>query len=156
MLLPISTSGTLTVEPTTRRTDGRPDATREPDREGENLEAAQPGGESDRNARLLLRAAAAAPAERQARGRRRRHLEEAAPDADGPARAERGQARDAGTAGARREPRGPRAPGARAQGGRPAAAAGTRPADPAARGAAGEARLLRAAAAGEDRGLPHP
>src|SRR5919204_5180600 len=102
MLRAISTSGTLTVEHTKRRTDGRPDATRVADREGEDLQDAEQGGEPDRDARLLVRAAAAAPAERQARNRRRRHLEEAAPDADRSARAERREARDAGAPGARR------------------------------------------------------
>src|SRR5689334_18585159 len=102
-------------EPTTRRTDGRPDATREPDREGEDLEAAQQGGEPDRDARLFVRAAASALAERQARHRGRRHLQEAAADADGAAGAERREARDPGAAGAGGEPRGSRAAGARAQ-----------------------------------------
>src|SRR4051794_6756099 len=155
MLLAISTSGTLTAEPETRRTDGRPDAASEPDREVEDVQDAEQGGEPDRDARLLLRAAAAASAERQARDRRRRHVEETAPDADPAARADRRQARDPGAAGARRQPRGSRAPGPRAQDGRAAAAPGARPADPRPRGPAGETRLVRAAAAGEDRGLPH-
>ncbi len=103
------------------------------DRQGEVLEAAQPGGESDRDARLLVRADARAAPERQARRRRRRHCEEAARAPDAEARAERRQARDAGAPGSRCESRRSRAAGARAQGGRAAAAPGTRRAGAAAR-----------------------
>src|ERR1700730_5143446 len=122
MLRSISTLGTLTGN-STRRTDGRPDGTRFDSREGEILEAARPRGEPERDARLLLREAARAPAERQARCRRRRHREETSRAPDHAARAERRQARDPGAAGARRGTRRPRPPGAREEDGSPAAAA---------------------------------
>src|ERR1022692_1534843 len=137
-----------------RRIDGRPLVTDHADHQVEVLEAAQPDGESDRDARLLVRADAGAAPERQARRRRRGHGEETAGDPDPGARAERGHARDAGAAGGGGEPRGSRAPGARAQGPGAAAAPGARHAGAAARRAAGEADRLAAPARGEDRVLP--
>ena len=85
------------------------------DHQGEVLEAARPRREPDRDARLFVRAAVAAAPERQARHRGRRHVEEAARDADSSS-SRAGQARDAGAPGAGGGPRGSRAAGARAQG----------------------------------------
>src|SRR5438132_13545603 len=134
--------------------DARVDVARVERGQGEVLEAARPRRGSERDARLLVRAAAPAAPEREARGRGRRHGEEAAPDADGAARAERGQARHAGAPGARLRPGGSGATGTRAEVRSPAAAPGARPAGAAARGPAGEAGREREATAGEDRGLP--
>src|SRR5512135_3592194 len=99
-----------------RRIDGRALVADHAHHQVEVLEAAEPDGEPDGDARLLVRADAAAAPERQARRRRRGHGEEAAGDPDPGARAERRQAGDAGAAGCRGQPRGSRAPGARAQG----------------------------------------
>src|SRR5438552_6776441 len=137
----MSTAVTLPGTPT-RRTDGRSDGTHVPDHQGEILEAAQPGREPHRDARLLLRADAPAAPERQAGRRRRRDREEEARDPDAADRAERREARDAGAPGRRGRTRGPRAAGARAQGGGPDAAPGARPAGAAVGRPAGEARLL--------------
>src|ERR687887_490163 len=122
MLRSISTAGTLPPK-LRRRSDGRLDVPRVPRRQVEALEAARPRGEPDRDARLLVREAARAAPERQARRGRRRHGEEADPDAERDARAERRQARDAGPPGARGGARRPRPAGAGAQVRDPAAAA---------------------------------
>src|SRR5919197_2559572 len=106
MLRSVSTAGRLpTKRP--RRIDGRPDVPRVTRRQVEALEAARPRREPDRDARLLVREAARAAPERQARRGRRRPGEEADPDAERDARAERRQARDAGPPGARGGTRGP-------------------------------------------------
>ena len=70
------------------------------------------------------------------------------------ARAEPRQARRAGAPGAGGRPRGSRASGARAQVRRPAAAPGARPQVAELEAAAGEARRVREAAFGQDRGVP--
>src|SRR5262245_17012932 len=122
MLRSISTPVGYFPTRATRRIDGRTHATRLDGDQGEVLEAARQGRGSGRDARLLLRAAAPAPAERQARDRGRRHLEETAPAADDAARAERREARHAGTPGGLAEPRGPGPRRARAEVGGPVAA----------------------------------
>src|SRR5947199_9956470 len=94
------------------RTDAGLDGTSDDDPEGEDLEPAQPGREPRRDARLLLRGAAAPAPERQARHRRRRDREEAPRAA---VHVDAAAGREARRAGARRregEPRGPRARGA--------------------------------------------
>src|SRR5690242_13649291 len=101
MLLSTITAGTLPPRIATRRANGRSDATDDDDHQGEVLEAAQPGGEALRDARLLVREAARAPPERKAWSRRRRHGQEAPRDPDADARAERSQARHPGSAGGR-------------------------------------------------------
>ena len=137
-----------------RRTNGRSDVTRVADRESEVLEAAQPGGEPDRDARLLLRADADAAPERQARRRRCRHGEETARDPDAEGRAERRQARDPGATGARRQPRGSRTPGAREEGRGAAAAPGARRPGQAAPDPAGQPHRRAADARDAHRGVP--
>src|SRR6266566_6400651 len=124
MLLSTITAGTLPPRSATRRANGRSDATDDDDHQGEVLEAAQPGGEAFRDARLLLRAATRATPERETRSRRRGHGQEASAAADADARAERRQARHAGAPGGFAGTRGPRPPGAGAQVRRPAAAPG--------------------------------
>src|SRR5437667_1632312 len=84
--------------------NGGSDVPDDDDHQGEVLRPLEPGREPERDARLLLREAARVTAERQARDRRRRHGEEAAPAPDRAARAERRQARDPGTPGAGGEP----------------------------------------------------
>src|SRR5436190_19240392 len=138
----------------TRRADGRAHAACVDGREGEDLEASRPCGETRGDAGLLLREAARAAAERQARCRRRRYLEEAARAPAEAARAERRQAGIAGARRGRRRARGSGAAGARAEVWRPAAAPGARPAGAAAGGAAAKADGEPAAAAGEGRGVP--
>src|SRR6476660_4619894 len=125
--------------PLPRRTNGRSDVTRVTGGEVEVLEAARPRRGSGRDARLLLREAARAAAEREARDRGRRHREEAARAPGDAAAAEPGQARRAGARGACRRPRGPRPSGAGAEVRPAAAAAVPRRADHAARAAAREA-----------------
>ena len=98
------------------------------DRQSQDQQAPQPGRGSRRDPRLLVREAARAAPERQARRRRRRDVEEAAGDANGHARAERRQAGRPGAPGAAGRPRGSRQGGAAAQGGRAGAAPGARPA----------------------------
>src|SRR5919201_2570213 len=134
--------------------DGGTDVTRLDDHQSQVLGAARPRRESTGNARLLVRATARVPPERQARHRRRRDGEETPPASDHAARAERRQARDAGPASRRRRPRGSGAAGARAQVGAPAAAAGPRYPGAAARGSAAEADGERAAAVGANRAVP--
>src|SRR5947208_2882367 len=70
MLLSTITAGTLPPRIATRRANGRSDGTDDDDHQGEVLEAAEPCGEALRDARLLLRAAARATPEREARSRR--------------------------------------------------------------------------------------
>src|SRR5689334_20846471 len=154
MLRSTITAGTLTARPATRRRNGEFVATDDDSDQGEVLEVPEPSREAVRDARLLVREAARAAPERQARRRGRGHLQEAAAAADAAARAERRQARHAGAPGARRGARrsGPRGP--RAEVGSPAAAAGSRRADQAARAAAGEARRERAAAVRARRVVP--
>src|SRR5436190_9492849 len=115
---------------------------------------AEPRGEPEPDARLLVREAARVAAERQARDRRRRHGEEATTAPDPAARAERRQARDPGAPGARSEPRRSRARGARAQVRNATAAPAARRAGAAARRPAAEARRERAGALGQDRAVP--
>src|SRR5438270_46131 len=152
MLRATSTGARLPPESATWRFDARPDVTRLDDRQGEVLEAARPRRGSRRDPRLLVRAAAPAAPEREARRRGRRHGEEAPPNADGAARTERRQAGDAGAAGPGRGPRGPRAAGARAEVGRAAAAPGARPAGARARGSDRESRRRLEAAPAADAG----
>src|SRR6476646_5933358 len=140
--------------PLPRRTNGRTDVTRVAGGEVEVLEAARPRRGSRRDPGLLLREAARAAAERQARDRRRRHGQEAARASGDAAAAEPGQARRAGARGAGGRPRGPRPAGAGAEVRPAAAAAVARRADHAARAAAGEADRERADALGQGRGLP--
>src|SRR5439155_5186169 len=64
--------------------------------ESEDLAPARPGGGSGRDARLRLPEAGRAAAERQEGHRRRRHVEEAPPDAVRQAAPERREARHAG------------------------------------------------------------
>src|SRR5437870_6998095 len=154
MLLSTITAGTLPPRIATRRANGRSDGTDDDDHQGEVLEAAQPGGEALRDARLLLRAAARAAPEREAGRRRRRHGQEASAAADADPRTERRQARHAGPPGALAGARRSRPPGTRAQVRGAAAAPGARRADQAARGSAGEARRERATALDAGRGLP--
>src|SRR5438034_553374 len=78
-------------------------------RQGEVLEAARPRRESGGNVGLLVRAAARAAPERQARDRRRGDRQEATRVAGDAAAAERGQARCAGAPGSGSGPRGSRA-----------------------------------------------
>src|SRR5204862_4525698 len=108
------TGGTLNVE-TTRRADGRADAANDEHHQGEVVEAARPHGETFRAARLLVREAARTAPEREARRRRRGHVEEAARAPDADARAERRQAGHPGATGGRAGPCGSGAAGARAQ-----------------------------------------
>src|SRR5204863_9589648 len=75
MLRSTSTGGRLITE-STRRADGRADATNDDADQGEVVEAARSCGEADRDPRLLLRATARAAPERQARRRRRGHGQE--------------------------------------------------------------------------------
>src|SRR5919197_6766861 len=145
MLRSTITGGTLIAQ-STRRADGRADATDDEHHQGEVVEAARPRREALRTARLLVRAPARAAPERQAGCRRRGHGQEAPAAPDAVARAERRQARHTGPPGSLAGARGPCAAGARAQIGHPAAAAGPRRADQAARGAAGEPGRERAAA----------
>src|SRR5919197_1891161 len=98
MLLAISTAGTLPAK-LRRRFDGRPDVPRIARRQGEDLEGSRQGREPDGDARLLVREAARAAPERQARAGPRRHREEAAADAVGEPRAERREARGPSAAG---------------------------------------------------------
>src|SRR5215210_5032596 len=102
-------------------------------------QASRSGRGPVRDARLLVRAAAGAAAERQAWNRRRHDLEEAARAADDEARGEPRQARHPGSGRSRGGPGGSRAAGARAQGLCAAAAPGSRQADRAARRPAAEA-----------------
>src|SRR5712691_11687426 len=102
MLRKISTAGRLIVWETKRRTDGRLAQQDRDDREGEVLEAPGPRRGSSRDARLLVREATGDAPEREARRCRRRNGEETAAAPDGPARAERRQARHPGAPGARR------------------------------------------------------
>src|SRR3954452_15071963 len=111
MLLRMFIAGRLTRAPAHRRIDARPDVTRRDCDQGEVLEAARPRREPERDAGLLVRAPAAVAPEREARRRRRRHLQETARAADQDARAEPRQAGHAGPRGARPEPRGSRAAG---------------------------------------------
>ena len=111
--------------------------------------------EPGRDARLLLRGAAAPAPERQARDRRRRDREEAARDPVQLDAAAGRQARRPGEGGAQGEPRGSRARGAHPQGGDPGPARRDHAAGPAARGAAAEARRGREAALDEGRAVPH-
>src|SRR5829696_1012362 len=62
-----------------RRTDGGLVAALHDDLPLEGVEGSRPGGEPERDTRLLVRAAVAAAPERQARDRGCRHREEAAP-----------------------------------------------------------------------------
>ena len=107
-----------------------------------------------RDARLRLPEAGRAASERQEGHRRRRHVEEAPPDAVPEARAAGGQARHAGPPGAVAGPRGPGPRRARAQDRRPDRAPVARPAGHGAREPAGAADREREEAAHEDRGLP--
>src|ERR1051326_8821975 len=96
---PRAEDGTVYASPrgvTARRSDGKSVAAIQDDLRGEGVECARQGRGSDPDARLLVRATADAPPERQARHRRRRDGEEAPANAADPARAERRQARDAG------------------------------------------------------------
>src|SRR4029450_7785980 len=95
--------------PLPRRTNGRPDVTRVARREVEVLEAARPRRGSRGDPRLLVREAARAAPEREARHRRRRHGQEAARAPGAAAAAEPREARLAGSRGARGGPRGSRA-----------------------------------------------
>src|SRR5207247_1219638 len=115
MLFMISTPGTLLPPPAKRRRDGRADEPNERDHQGEVVEAARPRRETLRDSRLLVREAARAAAEREARSRRRHDGEEAPRAPDPAAAAERREAGDAGPRGGRRQPRGPRPARARAQ-----------------------------------------
>src|SRR6266511_5572306 len=98
-------------------------------REGAHLQAARPGRGPEHYSRLLVREAAGALAEGEARRRRRGDREEAARAPDPEARAGGREARAAGAPGARRGPRGSRARRPGAQGARAAAAAGPRQPD---------------------------
>src|SRR3954468_8383849 len=99
MLLSTITAGTLPPRIATRRANGRSDGTNDDDHQGEVLKAAQSGGEALRDTRLLVRTAARAAPERQAGSRRCGHGQEASAAADTDPRAERRQARHAGSAG---------------------------------------------------------
>src|SRR2546421_1422932 len=154
MLRSTITAARLTRRTATRRADGRVARTDDDSDQGEVLEAPEPSREAFRDARLLVRAAAGAAPEREARRRGRRYGEETARASNPAARAERRQARHAGTAGPRRRPRGSCARGAGAKVRGPAAAAGPRRSDQGARGAAGEARRQRAATVGARRVVP--
>src|SRR5947209_13767999 len=123
-------------------------------RQSQDLSAPRPRGGSGRDARLRLPEAGRAAPERQEGDRRRRHVEEATPDAGGKASAVERQARHAGPPGARSGSRGPRPDRARAQERRSAGAPGPRPAGRRARAAAGEADREREAAAREGGGVP--
>src|SRR3954468_7434249 len=79
MLRESSTGGRLAIaNDLIGRTHAGLDGTSDDDPEGEDLEPVEPGRESRRDARLLLRGAAAPAPERQARHRRRRDRQEAA------------------------------------------------------------------------------
>src|SRR6266536_2971818 len=103
MLRSTITGGRLVAE-STRRANGRADESDDDRDQGEVLEAAQPGREALRDARLLLRAPARAAPEREAGRRGRGHRQEAARDPDADPGAERRQARVAGAPGARAGP----------------------------------------------------
>src|SRR6266487_5835113 len=152
MLRSRSTGGRLVGE-STRRADGRADGTNDDADQGEVVETARPGGKALRDPRLLVRATARAPPEREAWSRRCGHGQEASAVANADARAERRQARHASAPGAITGARGSRPPGAGAEIGSSAAAAGARRSDQAARGATGEARRERAAAFRASRGF---
>src|SRR5262245_2949682 len=134
--------------------NGRPDVTSVARREVEVLEASRPRRESRGDSRLLVREAARAAPERQARHRRRGDGEEAAGAPGAAATAEPGEARLPGPRRTCGGSRGPRAAGPGAEVRLAAAAAGARPADSAAPAAAGEARRKREGALGEGRGVP--
>src|SRR3954453_17821222 len=153
MLRSRSTGGRLVAE-STRRANGRSDRTDDNADQGEVFEAAQPRGKALRNARLLVRAAARAAPERQARSRRCGDGEEAAAAPDAVPRAERGQARHASAPGGFAGTRGSRSPGAGAEIRGAAAAAGARRTDQAAGSATAEARRKRATAIRAGRVLP--
>src|SRR5687767_748761 len=131
---------------------GRPDVDND---QGEDLEDARPRRGPGRDPRLRVPQAAGASAAGQKGHRRRRHREEADPDAVEEARGAGGEARHAGAPGGLAEPRGPRANGARAEDGDPVGAPRPRHPGHAARAAAGAADREREAPAREDRGLPH-
>src|ERR687886_1871119 len=154
MLRSTITKARLTARTATRRADGRADGTDDDADQGEVLAAPEPCREAVGDARLLVRAPARAAPEREARGRRRGHGQEAAAAANAAARAERSEAGDPGAPGACGRPRGSRPAGARAEVRGSAAAAGPRRPGSGARAAAGEARRERAAAVGARRGLP--
>src|SRR5689334_21076222 len=120
MLLERSTGGRLAIaNEEIGRTYAGLDGTSDDDPEGEDLRPAGPGREPRRDARLLVRGAAAPAPERQARDRGCRHGEEAARD---PVHLDAAAGREARRPGARRgegQPRGSRPRGADAQGGDP-------------------------------------
>src|SRR5439155_13052042 len=116
MLLERSTGGRLAIaNEAIGRTDAGLDGTSDDDPEGEDFGPAEPGREPRRNARLLVRGAAAPAPERQARHRRRRDGEEAARAA---VHVDAAAGREARRPGARRDqgqPRGSRSRGADAE-----------------------------------------
>ena len=137
------------------RAHARPHESHDDDRQGEVEQASRPRRGSGRDARLLVRGAAPAAPERQARHRRPDDREEAARAAVHVDAEAVGQARRPGTRRAEGRPRGSRARGAHPQGGARRAARRADGAGPAARGAAAEADRGPEDAAGEGRVLPH-
>src|SRR5690242_15567558 len=144
MLLESSTGGRLaTATKATGRTHAGLDGTGDDDPEGEDLEPLEQGRESRRDARLLLRGAAAPAPERQAWHRRRHHGQEAARAAVHLDAAAGREARRPGARRAEGEPRGPRPRSPHAQGGGPGPARLDHEAGSGSRGAAAEARRGR-------------
>src|SRR5689334_1886380 len=117
MLLESSTGGRLaTVNTAIGRTHAGLDGTGDDDPEGEDLQPAEPGRESRRDARLLVRGAAAPAPERQARDRGRGDRQEAARAAVHVDAAAGGEARRAGARRGGGKPGRPGAGGADAKG----------------------------------------
>src|SRR5262245_18288204 len=77
-LLRISTGGRVPRQTRSGTTHAKPHGTHDNDPQGEMEQASRPRGGPNRDARLLVRGAAPAAPERQARDRRRHHGQEAA------------------------------------------------------------------------------
>src|SRR6478736_3370951 len=105
MLRSISTVARLLAPTRGGVANGRLVGAHQDDLRSKDVEGTRPRGESDRDARLLLRAAAQPAAEREAGHRRRGHGEEAAAAPAEPARAERREAGDTGASGGQRQSR---------------------------------------------------